>query len=258
MADVLRSCSKTACRWPAAASLSYRYATRQVWLLDLAPTTDPSLYDLCPHHADALVVPKGWERVDDRTAHEVMVEPSASDRAAAASRRYATAADLEPVGVVSPPRPLVSAGRNRYADLVAQLPQLAAEVGAPGSSSPRTISAGGDGEDDIPVGEPPLAPTTISAAPPLVTPSAPSPGSAGLFVTPSQPVAPIPSRELAPLPPAEATWNEEAVEPPLPTQDIPAQPLPGQLAIPVDDLGSGRDAVVVPFELAGARRRPRS
>ena len=254
MADVLRSCSKTACRWPAAASLSYRYATRQVWLLDLAPTTDPSLYDLCPHHADALVVPKGWERVDDRTAHEVMVEPSADDRAAAAGRRSATAADLEPIGVVAP-RTLVAAtaGGNRYADLVAQLPRLAAEAGA--LDAPTSISAApriaGDAGDDA---EPPLPPTTIRAAPPA---EVSTPATAGLSpaATPRTP-APMPSRELAPLPPAEATWNEETVEPPLPAQPLPPQPLPGQLAIPVDDL-DGSDGVVVPFELAGARRRPR-
>ena len=247
MADVLRSCSKTACRWPAAASLSYRYATRQVWLLDLSKTPDPSLYDLCPHHADALVVPKGWERVDDRTAKEVMVEPSADDRAAAASRRTATAADLEPLGAVAPPQPIAATpGRNRYAALVEELPRLAAEVRAPA-----TISAGPSDDVADEHDEPALPPTTITAAPEPVS-AAPAASPA----PPRQPVA-IPSRDLAPLPPAEPVWNAETVEPPLPAQDLPDQPLPGQLAIPVDDIG-GVDAVVVPFELAGARRRPRS
>lgn len=264
MADVLRSCSKTACRWPAAASLSYRYATRQVWLLDLSPTVDPSLYDLCPHHADALVVPKGWERVDDRTTHEVMVEPSADDRAAAASRRHATAADLEPIGSVAPPRALVgaNAGRNRYADLVEQLPRLAAELGAGGSAGPTSIGAAAtdapqDDEETRESAEPALQPTSISAAPPPPAAAGRSTAAETLRATPAP--TPVPSRELAPLPPAEATWNEAAVEPPLPAQDLPVQPLPGQLAIPVDDLSGGFEGVVVPFELAGTRprRRPR-
>ena len=265
MADVLRSCSKTACRWPAAASLSYRYATRQVWLLDLSPVADPSLYDLCPHHADALVVPNGWERVDDRTVQEVMVEPSASDRAAAAGRRSATAADLEPIGSVAPPRPLVAAGRNRYADLVAQLPQLAAEIGAPGGAASIGAAGGNDGPADDSDSEPPLPPTTITAAPkpepsPLpaqqARPAAPAPTAPIRPATSAPAARPMPSRELAPLPPAEHTWNAEAIEPPLPAQDLPPQPLPGQLAIPVDDLSG--DGVVVPFELAGGRRRSRT
>jgi hypothetical protein len=33
------------------------------------------------------------------------------------------------------------------------------------------------------------------------------------------------------------------------------EPLPGQLAIPVDDLGGDTTGVVLQFDLAGARRR---
>lgn len=80
MAEQMRSCRKTACRWPAAASLSFRYATKEVWLLDLSAEPDPSLYDLCPHHADALTVPKGWTSVDQRSSNAAPVEPAASDR----------------------------------------------------------------------------------------------------------------------------------------------------------------------------------
>jgi hypothetical protein len=258
MADVLRSCSKTACRWPAAASLSYRYATRQVWLLDLAPSSDPSLYDLCPHHADALVVPQGWERVDDRTVQEVMVEPSADDRAAAATRRTATAADLEPVGALTSMTAPASqapagAGRNRYADLVAQLPKLAEQVSGPQPPATATIRSADHEAGPPDAGEPALAPARIAAAPPQEAPSRPV-----LPAVPARPTAPVPSRELAPIPPTEAAWNADAIEPPLPTQALPPQPLPGQLAIPVDDLTDGEQGVVLQFELAGSRRRTRS
>ena len=128
MPSKLRSCAKTACRWPAAASLSYRYDTRQVWLLDLSAAPDPSLYDLCPHHAEALVVPKGWERVDDRVERPAVVEAPASERfaAAATSRREAAA---------QPSRVLVAAG-NRYASLTADLPRLAAEASADAPAAP--------------------------------------------------------------------------------------------------------------------------
>lgn len=260
MSDVLRSCSKTACRWPAAASLSYRYATRQVWLLDLAATRDPSLYDLCPHHADALVVPQGWDRVDDRTVKEIMVEPSADDRAEEAARRRSIAAApraVEPVA--ASPRQLVGAreGGNRYAGLVAQLPRLAAEVGVPGATyEPASIGAGpSDAVTDLTVtsvahtpAEPPLPPADPV---PTISSGVPAPAS-GPAVDRGRLTPAIPSRELSPLPPSEPEWSE----PPLPPSAVVEDPpLPGQLAIPVDDLTGDTNGVVLQFELAGARRR---
>lgn len=112
MADQMRSCRKTACRWPAAASLSFRYATKEVWLLDLSAEADPSLYDLCPHHADALTVPQGWTRVDQRAGQEAPVEPAASDRVAVAAAATAFAA---------------GEAASRYDVLARDLPRLARE-----------------------------------------------------------------------------------------------------------------------------------
>ncbi len=191
MANTLRSCVRTGCRWPAATSLSYRYATRQAWLRDLAPDPDVSLYDLCPHHADSLVVPNGWERVDDRTSGPAMVEPSARDRAAQAAARRQEAAQGLADELASPP-----VGVSRYAQLAADLPRLAAQMyGRPATDAPA---------------------------------SSPRP-------------MPIPSRDLAPLPlPGAGT---------VPTAPVP---IPGQLTIPVDEVA---DRVVVPIDLAGARRR---
>lgn len=183
MHDTLRICVRTGCRWPAVASLSYRYATRQAWLLDLSPSPDPAFYDLCPHHADALTVPRGWERVDDRSIQPVVVEASARDRAeqAAARRR-----DGEEVAAAA----LANGAGNRYARLAAELPRLAAELAG---------------------------------------------------ATPPPPA--VPSRDLAPLP--QGAW----------TTPTPAGALDGQLAMPVDEAGDDDSAVVVPFELASARRR---
>lgn len=124
MDDTIRSCRRPGCGWAATASLSFRYATGQVWLRDLSPTPDPSLYDLCASHADALTVPRGWEQVDERT-------PGA-DEVAARRPRVAGPADVAPL------REPVSAGRvgpaqdrrNRYEGLSRELPQLAARLAA--------------------------------------------------------------------------------------------------------------------------------
>lgn len=125
MTDVMRTCSRTGCRWPASASLSFRYASRQVWLLDLRDP-DPSFYDLCPHHADVLVVPRGWDRVDQRTCTEVVREPSAqelADRAAVRRRVPRREPALAAVAATGAPPARV----NRYEHLARELPRLAAE-----------------------------------------------------------------------------------------------------------------------------------
>lgn len=115
MADEMRSCRKTACRWPAAATLSFRYASKEVWLLDLSEEPDPNLYDLCPHHADTLTVPKGWARVDQRRSQEAPVEPAASDRVGRAGTMEAA------------PQTRTDRPGSRYEVLAADLPRLAAE-----------------------------------------------------------------------------------------------------------------------------------
>ncbi|CAN5366301.1 hypothetical protein BH23ACT9_BH23ACT9_27070 [soil metagenome] len=109
----MRSCIKTGCRWPAAATLSYRYQTAEVWLSDLGED-HPSTHDLCPHHADSLRVPRGWDLVDDRRPLEVVREPSAAEIVERAARlRSRVDGVLQP-----PPAP----ARSRYAALLDDLP----------------------------------------------------------------------------------------------------------------------------------------
>jgi len=67
MLDTSRSCRRTGCNKPAGASLSFRYATREVWVGDLVTGDDRSRYDLCDGHADTTTVPRGWTRVDQRS-----------------------------------------------------------------------------------------------------------------------------------------------------------------------------------------------
>lgn len=62
-----RRCARPDCALVAAASFSYDYRTRTVWLDDgLAPA--PSHHDLCGGHAERLRVPHGWQLIDRRAA----------------------------------------------------------------------------------------------------------------------------------------------------------------------------------------------
>jgi hypothetical protein len=62
-----RRCARPDCALAAAASFSYDYRTRTVWLDDgLAPA--PSHHDLCCGHAERLRVPHGWQLIDRRAA----------------------------------------------------------------------------------------------------------------------------------------------------------------------------------------------
>lgn len=61
-----RLCARPGCGAPAAAMLAFQYATRTVWILDLAEA-EPSVIDLCATHADRLTPPRGWTGHDRRT-----------------------------------------------------------------------------------------------------------------------------------------------------------------------------------------------
>lgn len=117
MDETPRSCRRPTCHWPATASLSYRYATSQVWLVDLTPAADPSLYDLCAAHADATTVPRGWERVDERE-----VEPALAESVVAAPSQLAS--------------PAGAGGAGRYERLRRELPGVAARLSAERRAEP--------------------------------------------------------------------------------------------------------------------------
>lgn len=120
-------CDKPNCGNPAAASFSFRYETGELWIGDLAEP-HPSRYDLCHYHAEHLTAPRGWERIDERTA-SVERLPLAAE-AGQAEREWGQVAVGG--GSVSPGHGAGSTGRpgNRYAALSAELPRLAAEVRA--------------------------------------------------------------------------------------------------------------------------------
>lgn len=126
MDETTRSCRRPACPWPATASLSYRYATSQVWLVDLTPAADPSLYDLCATHADATTVPRGWERVDERT------QPAGADLATDDLVAVARSTD----GSVVPRGGWGSGSTSRYDRLRRDLPSVAARLSAERRAEP--------------------------------------------------------------------------------------------------------------------------
>jgi hypothetical protein len=57
----VRRCSRTACRRPAVATLTYVYGDQTAVLGPLATYAEPHAYDLCDEHSDRLSAPRGWE-----------------------------------------------------------------------------------------------------------------------------------------------------------------------------------------------------
>ena len=58
-----RRCSRTACRRPAVATLTYVYGDSTAVLGPLATYAEPHAYDLCSEHSERLSAPRGWEVV---------------------------------------------------------------------------------------------------------------------------------------------------------------------------------------------------
>jgi hypothetical protein len=112
-AAVERVCQRAGCQQSATVTLSFRYDARQASLVDLSDEKDPAYYDLCAAHADVLIVPRGWERLDRRTRAP------------------------EPEPEVAPDPAPAGAGPDRYAALTAELPRLAEAWGVDAASASR-------------------------------------------------------------------------------------------------------------------------
>ncbi|UWX97942.1 DUF3499 domain-containing protein [Arthrobacter zhaoxinii] len=61
--ESLRQCSRSACRHPAVATLTYVYSDSTAVLGPLATYAEPHCYDLCAEHSARLTAPLGWELV---------------------------------------------------------------------------------------------------------------------------------------------------------------------------------------------------
>ncbi len=132
--ESMRSCIKPGCRWPAVATLSYRYATAEVWLSDLGER-HPATHDLCPHHADDLRVPRGWTLVDERRPVAAYHEPSAAEIV----DRVTTLRNS--VDMMLTDRTPASR-RSRYASLLETLPTYDAPESVPGPAVAGDEAAG--------------------------------------------------------------------------------------------------------------------
>ena len=73
--DAPRHCARPTCGAPAAATLTYQYGSRSVWLDNLDEELEPSAYDLCSGHAARLSVPVGWA-LEDRRTPIIQLRPS--------------------------------------------------------------------------------------------------------------------------------------------------------------------------------------
>lgn len=70
-----RLCARPGCGQPAAATLTFQYATRTVALDDLRER-EPCTIDLCQRHADRLTAPKGWTGDDRRAQSQTTAAPA--------------------------------------------------------------------------------------------------------------------------------------------------------------------------------------
>lgn len=106
----LRQCTRSACREPAVATLTYVYADSTAVLGPLATFAEPHCYDLCALHSERLSAPRGWEVI--RLARSDTPPPPNPDdllaladavREAAKAQPGAAPAQREARGPLAPP-----------------------------------------------------------------------------------------------------------------------------------------------------------
>nr|WP_256127925.1 DUF3499 domain-containing protein [Arthrobacter sp. SDTb3-6] len=90
----LRQCTRSACREPAVATLTYVYADSTAVLGPLATFAEPHCYDLCSKHSARLTVPRGWEVI--RLARSDTPPPPGPDDLLALADAVREAANADP------------------------------------------------------------------------------------------------------------------------------------------------------------------
>ena len=74
--DRTTRCARPGCGLSAAATMTYDYASRTVWLDHPGDEPDPAAaWGLCVTHADTLRVPVGWA-IDDRRTPIIALRPA--------------------------------------------------------------------------------------------------------------------------------------------------------------------------------------
>ncbi len=92
-----RRCSRTACRRPAVATLTYVYGDQTAVLGPLATYAEPHAYDLCEEHSERLSAPRGWEVL--RLAPDPAASGPSTDDLLALADAVREAARPAPAGV---------------------------------------------------------------------------------------------------------------------------------------------------------------
>ncbi len=96
-----RLCARPGCGAAAAATLRFLPTQREAWLVELDDTSPRTEGDLCARHAEALVLPRGWQLHDERTER-----PEATDESPLQPKRHrAPRARRPPLRAVTPPQP---------------------------------------------------------------------------------------------------------------------------------------------------------
>ncbi|WP_343037950.1 DUF3499 domain-containing protein [Arthrobacter wenxiniae] len=90
----LRQCTRSACREPAVATLTYVYADSTAVLGPLATFAEPHCYDLCSKHSARLTVPRGWDVI--RLARSDSPPPPGPDDLLALADAVREAANADP------------------------------------------------------------------------------------------------------------------------------------------------------------------
>jgi len=98
-----RLCARAGCGAAATATLRFESTQRQAWLVELDEHAARTQGDLCPRHAAALVLPRGWVLYDERAPSKwAPVSNGTPGKAKAAAQPV-----VQPAAEVAPPEPLV-------------------------------------------------------------------------------------------------------------------------------------------------------
>jgi hypothetical protein len=68
----MRTCAKMRCGAEPIATVTLRYAEREVVIDELSPQRDRNLLDLCREHVERMTPPVGWTVRDERSAEAIL------------------------------------------------------------------------------------------------------------------------------------------------------------------------------------------
>ena len=100
-----RLCARAGCGAAATATLRFESTQRQAWLVELDEHAARTQGDLCPRHAAALVLPRGWVLYDERAPSKWAPVPNGAPGKAKAAAQPAAQPVVQPAAQVVSPEP---------------------------------------------------------------------------------------------------------------------------------------------------------